>query len=382
MPSLVPGVFNQNMLDQDNLTCQVLQNCSISDSRHAGLYSICGLAMRLRDLYKWEKRLDPWIERDSAQIIDWIGEKEEEWERLSDQDFHEISLLGKTYEPFDARGINGVLEPHGLLYGAGYVQSLKPTFFLAFLEDKKMIDGHMVYTLGRELARDLFTIPALSQDNSILIRRESGKLFFWDQIFFVKKSGQSALKYALEGYGVKTQDSDSLRRNLERIYAAEMKRYIYHELGEIGDTVFDRQLWREIISAFPHTPIELLTRTVKDLLADTNEYGTLRYMTRERKGASLGFYVAFFDGLAKELFPELKEAFLHFTESGHWKDIEHAVSKGYDTAKHYAEMISGIFREGKQAHDLDWIEKEMGKRLLGPLGLMKKDKEEMLEARS
>ena len=68
------------------IASQVLENCSISDSRHAGLYSICGLALRLRDLYKWEKGLDPWVEKDSSEILEWIGKKEEKWEDLADRD--------------------------------------------------------------------------------------------------------------------------------------------------------------------------------------------------------------------------------------------------------------------------------------------------------
>ena len=65
------------MIDIEDLTAQVLHNCNLSDSRHAGLYSICGLAMRLRDLYKWEKGLEPWIEKDSTEILTWIGDKVE-----------------------------------------------------------------------------------------------------------------------------------------------------------------------------------------------------------------------------------------------------------------------------------------------------------------
>ena len=67
----------RDVLELDAIISQVLRNCSISDSRHAGLYSVCGLALRLRDLYKWEKRLDPWVEEDSSKILEWIGEKGE-----------------------------------------------------------------------------------------------------------------------------------------------------------------------------------------------------------------------------------------------------------------------------------------------------------------
>ncbi|MEJ2658563.1 MAG: hypothetical protein P8012_15455 [Desulfobacterales bacterium] len=48
------------MFKISDIADQVLFNCNITDSQHAGLYSICGLALRLRDLYKWENRLEPW----------------------------------------------------------------------------------------------------------------------------------------------------------------------------------------------------------------------------------------------------------------------------------------------------------------------------------
>ena len=94
------------MLERDTITSQVLQNCSISDSRHASLYSICELALRLRDLYKWEKGLDPWVEKDSSEILAWIGDKEEEWEKLVDKNFNEITILDRKYDPFETQTIN------------------------------------------------------------------------------------------------------------------------------------------------------------------------------------------------------------------------------------------------------------------------------------
>jgi len=71
------------MIAINAITDQFLQNCNIADSQHSGLFSICGLALRLRDLYKWEKGLDPWIEKDSTEILEWIGDKEHKWDRLA-----------------------------------------------------------------------------------------------------------------------------------------------------------------------------------------------------------------------------------------------------------------------------------------------------------
>jgi len=360
------------MIELDPIIRQVMRNCSISDAHHAGLYSICGLALRLRDLYKWEMGLDPWVEMDSSEIIEWIGEKEEKWEELAEEDFNDITIDGNRYDPYDAGHINDGLAPYGLFYGAGYVQSLKPSFFLARLEDKIEIGGYPVYILGRELARDLLTLPALSQDNQVILRKDAAKLFLWDQIFFIKKSGRYALRFALESFGLKEQDGDGLRDNLETIVTSEMMTYIYHELGGIQDKVFNPDLWREIVAAFPHTPVELLTRSVKDLLADTNGDGTFGYITRERKSAALAFYVAFLGGLKKELFPELIRAFEAFTRTCDWEIIEQAMTAGYHTAKKYAEEISRLYLEGKKREDLNWTENEIKRHLLEPLGLAQK----------
>jgi hypothetical protein len=352
------------MLQMDDIARQVLGNCNITDAKHAGLYSICGLALRLRDLYKWENRLAPWVENEPSEVLKWIGDKEEAWEKLAEKDFVDITLLGQRFDPFDVQGINVILEPHGYIYGGGYARSLKPSFFLAEIEDKKEINGITIFVLGEELARDLLTIPALSQDGCIYVRKESAMLYLWDQIFYIKKSGQYALRFGLEVYGLKEQTSENLHQNLSRITANEIDTFIYHELGEIQDTVFDRELWQEIVAAFPHTPIELFTRTVKDLLADTGEHGTLVHVIQARKTSSLAFYVAFLESFTKTLFPQIIEAFKVFTQTKDWEVIEQAVASGYSTAKSHAETIIDIYRTGRQKKDMKWVEGEFTTKVL------------------
>jgi len=39
-------------MDVESIIDQVSGNCAVSDARSAGLYPICGLALRLRDLFK------------------------------------------------------------------------------------------------------------------------------------------------------------------------------------------------------------------------------------------------------------------------------------------------------------------------------------------
>ena len=355
------------MIKIDDLTRQVLKNCEISDAQHAGLYSICGLALRLRDLYKWENKLSPWIEKDSSEILDWIADKEQLWERLADKKYADITIGDKRYDPFDTAKINTILEPQGLLYGAGYAFSLKPTFFLATIDNIDHCGGYTVYMLARELARDLLTLPVLSQDNLILLRTDAARLYIWDQIAFIKKSGRPALEFALKHCGLKEQPPEALRQHLPALVAAQKDIFIYHEIGEMKDSTFDPHIWRELIAAFPHSPVELLARAVKDLLADTNRHGTLRYLIKHRKTPALGFYVAFQDGLLKELFPELRAAFRDFTKLLDWRIIEEAVSAGYRTAKNHADNMVEIFQTGRKNQQMTWAKKEIERRLLGKI---------------
>jgi hypothetical protein len=343
----------------------VLHNCDISDANNAGMYSICGLALRLRDLYKWAQGLPPWEERDSCEVLEWIETKENQWDQCIDNEFKDISVDGQTFDPFDTSGINALLEPHNVFYGAGYARSLKPTFFLATIQDKSNLNGTTVYTLERELARDLLTIPALSQDDFVVLRQDSARLYLWDSIFYIKKSSRPALRVALESCGIEDHQPEALRSRLAGILAVQKETYIYHEIGEIHDTVFQRELWREIIAAFPYSPVEYLARAVKDLLADTNGYGTLQHIVSQRNTAALAFYVAFLDGLHKEFFPQLPASFHKFTQTKDWRIIDQAVSAGFRTAARHAGLIMELYHQGVRKNDLKWAEHQIQKQLLG-----------------
>jgi hypothetical protein len=355
------------MTKLDSIVDQVLHNCDISDAQHAGLYSICGLALRLRDLFKWEKRLPPWQEKEPCEVLDWIGKKEQLWGELENQKYQPIKIGNRLHDPFDTDGINASLAPINLYYGAGYARSLKPTFFLAAIDQRRVIQGHTVYILGRELARDLLTIPALNQDQAILLRKESAQLYLWDQITYVKKSGRPALDLALDCCGLTSHAPETLQKHFEAIFQAQMETYIYHELGELQEHGFDPHAWRELLFEFARTPIELLARAVKDLLADTSDNGTLRHIISHRQTAALAFYVAFFDGLGKVLFPELISGFELFAAGSNWQALENIVTTAYHSAKTCARHMLDIFNEGKQRQDSAWCAAEMDRRLLAPL---------------
>ncbi|MDX1707509.1 MAG: hypothetical protein R3274_02840 [Desulfobacterales bacterium] len=342
---------------------QVLHNCDISDAQHAGLYSTCGLALRLRDLYKWEHHLNPWEEKDTSEILDWIGDKEALWEKLADAKHINIQIEGQQYDPFDTPAINAVLEPRGVLYGAGYAFSLKPTFFLAEIENKSLNGGHSVYILGRELARDLLTLPALTQAQQILLRTDSARLLLWDQMAYIKKSGRPALRFALDHLGLKKQNPEAMQQQLPAILSAQTDNYIYHEIGELNDTSFNPTIWRELIADFPHSPVELLARGLKDVLADTHPSGTLHHLIENRKMAGLGLYVAFLDGMLKELFPRLRQAFNHFTKTQNWSIIKEVTIEGHQNAKQMVSEMMALYQTGKQKNRRQWAKEQIEQRL-------------------
>lgn len=348
----------------EDLAGQVQANCDISDAIHAGVFSICGLALRMRDLYKWEKRLPPWKEKAEEDILDWIGRREDTWDDVRERLYQPIQVAGTHYEAFDTAGINRDLASSGLFYGAGYAYSLKPTFFLARISREQTVAGQRVLRLGKELARDLLTLPALSQDGAVVLRAEAARMYLWDQIQYLKKSGKPYLQYALAQCGVNANSQAELRRVLPMLFAAQVETYTHHEVGEMTDRVFDRDTWQQIIADYPHTPVELVARAVKDLLADTSENGALHHLIESGQIVSLALYAAFLDGLGRELFPEFRAAFSRYMESGDMTSVVQAVTAGYANARKMAHTIMQLYRTGRDAKGKAWVADEISRRYL------------------
>ena len=355
------------MPDLDELIRDVRRNCDISDARHAGVFSVCGLALRLRDLFKWERGLAPWEEGDPAEVLDWIGVREEYWETLAGCDYAALRLDGRSWEPFDTAGVNSVLSARGLYYGAGYGRGLKPTFFLATVEDRREIEGCSVYVLGRERARDLQTLPALSQGRTILLRRESAHRFLWDQISYVAPSSRRELQAAMHACGITDYRPSALRNDLHQLLRVQEALHLHHEIGEIHETEFGQGLWQEIIATFPLTRVELLARRVKDLLADTHPSGTLRWVLRERSLAGLALHAAFADRVTRALFPGLTACLESVLLTGDWSAVSQAADAGHGAAARHAAAISEIFCDGKRRNDLSGVEARIERRLGGCL---------------
>ncbi|GCC10099.1 hypothetical protein IPdc08_00121 [archaeon] len=359
------------MVDLVDLRIQVQTNCQISDARHWGMYSICGLILRFRSFYRWLEGIKPWEEPDMEQIMSWIDDSERLWRAVETEDFHDINVGGKSFSPFDLKGINRELGDTCYVYGAGYAGGLKPTFFLAEVVDIQKISDIDVYYLGKELARDLDAYPAMSQDGKIYARREPMGHFLYDKIVELGNTGKMSIKDALETYNFnpfKFKDESEIGHKLNEISWAELEIYVYHEIGEVKEPFFKDNRWHGIIQVFSNTRVEKLARAIGDIMADTNDFGMLNHIIRYQKRASLGFYVAFIDGFRKLMFPEILEAYQKFMETGDWKVIEEARIKGHEKAEEYGGRILDIY-DSAISKGRDFAVMEITRELITPLGV-------------
>lgn len=358
----------------DSFYQAVKRNCDISDARDNGIYSICTLVLKLRNLYKWEHGLNPWEEPDPPELLDWIGAREEYWETIHGEKFSPIPLNGGTIDPFLPEAINPRLSSVNLLYGAGYGRSMKAVFFLADVLEERWVEGCQTFILGREKARELSGPFAMLQNNTIYIRKEPMRFFFWDQIQEISPSCRLSMQQALKTYGLMADDSSFDRNKLidtfERIVDAELEIFVYHEVGESRENLLTSSQLKKIIGAYPGTAIELLARAVKDILADTHPAGLLPHIVAREKKSSLGFYLAFLDGMRKLLCREVNEAGRDFWESGSWSQVRDAVAecrlRNEAIAHRFLDMNRRLDRGDSPGAVRRWAEN----KLLAPLGLM------------
>ena len=96
-------------MDLERLIEQVKLNCNISDAKFWGYYSICGLLMRFRELYRHEESAAPWKGIPQELISEWIASREAQWKDLEDKELLPLEIDGKIYDPFEVDGVNRIL---------------------------------------------------------------------------------------------------------------------------------------------------------------------------------------------------------------------------------------------------------------------------------
>lgn len=347
------------------LAGQVQQNCRRADAAVAGRFALCGLLLRLRNLYKWEHGLDPWLEQDPGMVLEWVSQREDAWDELDDLSPLPLNIGGKEYDPFDTEAVNALIKPLGIIYGAGRVGGMLPVFFLGRLERCWSRDGLDVHLIGDELCSDLFFLPGLRQGNAVYLRRQPLGYLVWDLVADPRRSQQRYVSFGLRGYG--TDYKQLLAKpswdGLAPVLEGELQAVLWHEIGESTSGTKALDLLRRTAVEHSGSELEHFVRGVKDLLADTGPSGRLALMAANQSTGALGFYPAWLHGFPRLIFPEIDAAVLEFMGTGDWDVIEQVRQLGWQRALQAIEGLDAIVEnyQGEQA-------REMAKeRVIGPL---------------
>jgi hypothetical protein len=128
--------------------------------------------------------------------------------------------------------------------------------------------------------------------------------------------------------------------------------HLRHEIGELEESVFDRKIWQALLADHPHTAVELLIRTLKDLLADTGPHGALTNLLKDRDTAALGLYMAFGNGINRLLSHELICAFDAFVQERQWDLMIAAARRLRQKVAEHAVRVMEMYAQGRQRQDL------------------------------
>jgi len=360
-----------NSLISSSFLEAIHHNCEVSDARDHGIYSMCTMILRLRNLYKWEHDLEPWQEPEPPELLDWIENKENRWEHLEAQEYRELGIGGEVFEPFATEKVNSLLAGSGLFYGAGYGRAMKSVFFLGEIRETRQVRGLPLIIIGKEKLREMAGALAFVQDEAIVVRRDLIRYFFWDQIQDLQGTCRSSFLYALNKHGVRTGnklDYDGLRANFDKLIDTELDIFIFHEVGERLEKSFNSDRMKALVGRFPGSVVEFVCRTIKDLLGDTHPEGLLAHLVAENRFSGIGFYVGFLDGLRQRLFPELTDVWASFMKDGDWRHIEKARQENRSKCLALGGTLSAIADDAGSLSDRDVIMRFCNE-ILRPLGL-------------
>jgi len=317
-------------------------NCDVSDARFWGYFSVCGLLMRYRDLYRSERGLKPWAEINREEIMSWISIKESRWPELEEKDFRDLKISENTYGPFDVVEINRALKDHKLVYGAGYGMYMKPTFFLAELRSRSVISDLTIYTSGTELIRDLFTAPGMVQEKSIYLRLEPLTMLLLYKASELNTRRASALEDAFARYGFKHSQviDETFQKRLEKMTEQYSEILLCHEIAEAREEVPE---WKDLLTQAGDRKVEHYLRAIKDLIADTSDHGPYKRIVDAQDRGALSLTVALMDGYRRVIYPEMQKAYNEFSLHGNWSAIERSRRAGYEHFRAQRDTVVDLY---------------------------------------
>lgn len=326
-------------MDIQRLISDVQLNCHISDARHAGSYTLCIYLLKMREFYRWENQYAFSKKLSNDDVGNWLSQREALWTNIESEDYHLLPVAAVEHDPFDSQNINQSILAQNLVYSAGYGVKDKPHFFLADLEKKQAINGYTIFISGKEYARDLTSPPAMSQNKTIYIRRESFKRLIWERTDeWLWNKPENAMARAIRCYDF---DSD-LDQALSSMTNNELNAAILHEIGEIkaGEKLIG---WQQMLSDITFTQAEIMARAVRDHYADTLH--TLPHLIENNNEASIHFYFANLTHMRKKIFPALVKAYNLWCQSKKISAIEQTVAASVNHWHNIAQQMLALHQQ-------------------------------------
>ncbi len=353
------------------LVQQVQANCQIATAGQVGYYSLCGMLLRLRQLYKWERGLQPWQEGDPQEVLAWIAQQEEAWNALRATELQDLRWQDQRWDPFAVAELNTIVATEGLAYGAGFTHGMAPMCFLGELWETEQRYGLTILTLGQELARDMDAAPALRQGAVIYLRTEPLAFYLWDHLADPTKQNNIYFKVALAARGLEPaawlQKPEHYEHSFRAMLAAQGEALIRHEIGEALEPTLQSVL-PEIVQRLPHSKVERWVRALKDALADLNDWGRLAHIMERRDLPELALLLAWRPGFYPYLMPELEPAFWDLQKTRDWEVIETARQAALQRLRQTARELEQEWAALAEA-ETDILQCTLEQRFIRPLGL-------------
>ena len=336
-----------------DLVNTVQHNCHIADARHAGDYTLCVYLLKMREMYRWEQGIGFQKMLTTDDVGDWLTEREGLWDDVEDQEYKDLIIDNKNYEPFKNGLINKLLDENKLVYNAGLGVRCRPHFFIAELEEQIQNDDFTVYISGKEYARDMAAPAAMAQENKVFIRRESLSRVIWEILDDARVTGlDNPLTRAMSFYDFE----DNIAEALEQMTEAEIEYVIEHEIGEVKAGKLLGDGWNDMVTNLQRTHAEIMLRAIRDHLADS--ITTLPTLLKNNSKASLHFYFGNMTAMRKHLAPSLVDAYTHWHENDDLSQIQTLVNKSQGHWLAVMNEVDTLYKKSKEADQIELFIKD------------------------
>jgi hypothetical protein len=334
-------------VDIDALAAQVARNCLVTDSRRWGYFSLCGLLLRLRELYKREAGLEPWARAETSAVLPWIGEREAVWAQLEEAPLEPLREGAAAVDPLDEDEVNALLAPAGWLYIAGHGPGGHPLFVLGEVRERRDLGNVELFVLGREAVHDLVPVPAMCRPGRVVARRAAVLGHLWatlEEAAGARESGPAADALMEAGASLANVVADPAAHVglLEELAGRQVEAAVCHELGELAEDRRCGGRWEALVLKTSGTRAELLSRALKDTLADAGDGGLLESLIARGDRVPLALRASSGLWLVKKLLPEVR-AIWDAARSGRWDEAEALRRAAFARLERHRERLFALF---------------------------------------